>query len=42
MAEIEASYNATNKPKLYFEVNKKCSEDLKKLILHKLQGEIDS
>jgi len=38
MTEIESAYNSYYDTKLYFDVNKKCSEDLKKIILHKLKG----
>ncbi|KAK3743022.1 hypothetical protein QZH41_009286 [Actinostola sp. cb2023] len=37
MKAIEASYNSFYDPKLYFEVDKKCSEDLKKIILDRLK-----
>ncbi|XP_048586535.1 uncharacterized protein LOC5516017 isoform X2 [Nematostella vectensis] len=37
MADLEASYNATYNPKAYFEVEKRCSEDLKKIILNRLK-----
>jgi hypothetical protein len=40
MSDIETTYNSYHKPKVYFEVNKKCSEDLKKIILLKLKGKI--
>lgn len=38
MKAIEESYNDAYDPKLYSEVDKKCSEDLKKIILGKLTG----
>lgn len=38
MEAVEEAYNSLYDPKLYFEVDKKCSEDLKKLILDKLKG----
>ncbi|XP_031564848.1 uncharacterized protein LOC116300181 [Actinia tenebrosa] len=37
MTDIENAYNLHHRPKIYSEVNKKCSEDLKKIILPKLK-----
>ena len=38
IAEIEKAYNATYKPKLAAEIDSKCSNELKKVLLPKLKG----
>jgi len=42
MKELETAYNSLHKPKLYFELEKSCSPDVKKILLPKLKGNIIS